>query len=48
MLCPLFNRDSVACVLITMKEPFGVVGRGGARPARRIPLALAPRLSCLA
>jgi glucose-6-phosphate 1-dehydrogenase len=29
MLSPLFCRASVACVLITLKEPFGVERRGG-------------------
>ena len=29
LLGPLFCRASVACVLITLKEPFGAEGRGG-------------------
>uniref|UniRef100_A0A673C883 Glucose-6-phosphate 1-dehydrogenase n=1 Tax=Sphaeramia orbicularis TaxID=375764 RepID=A0A673C883_9TELE len=26
---PIWNRDSVACVVLTFKEPFGTQGRGG-------------------
>lgn len=26
---PIWNRDSVACVVLTFKEPFGTHGRGG-------------------
>ncbi|XP_075898148.1 glucose-6-phosphate 1-dehydrogenase isoform X1 [Nelusetta ayraudi] len=26
---PIWNRDSVACVVLTFKEPFGTKGRGG-------------------
>ena len=26
---PTWNRDSIACVKITFKEPFGTYGRGG-------------------
>ena len=26
---PTWNRDSIACVKITFKEPFGTFGRGG-------------------
>uniref|UniRef100_A0A3Q1K2S0 Glucose-6-phosphate 1-dehydrogenase n=1 Tax=Anabas testudineus TaxID=64144 RepID=A0A3Q1K2S0_ANATE len=26
---PIWNRDSVACVVLTFKEPFGTLGRGG-------------------
>jgi glucose-6-phosphate 1-dehydrogenase len=26
---PTWNRESIACVLITFKEPFGTEGRGG-------------------
>lgn len=26
---PIWNRDSVACVVLTFKEPFGTYGRGG-------------------
>ncbi|OWK49635.1 Glucose-6-phosphate 1-dehydrogenase [Lonchura striata] len=26
---PIWNRDNVACVVLTFKEPFGTEGRGG-------------------
>ena len=26
---PIWNRDSIACVVLTFKEPFGTQGRGG-------------------
>lgn len=26
---PIWNRDNVACVILTFKEPFGTEGRGG-------------------
>ncbi|XP_010015302.1 PREDICTED: glucose-6-phosphate 1-dehydrogenase [Nestor notabilis] len=26
---PIWNRDNVACVVVTFKEPFGTEGRGG-------------------
>lgn len=26
---PIWNRNSVACVVLTFKEPFGTQGRGG-------------------
>ncbi|XP_078679208.1 glucose-6-phosphate 1-dehydrogenase-like isoform X4 [Branchiostoma floridae x Branchiostoma belcheri] len=29
MFSPLWNRDHVQCVVITFKEPFGTMGRGG-------------------
>uniref|UniRef100_A0A671KXC8 glucose-6-phosphate dehydrogenase (NADP(+)) n=1 Tax=Sinocyclocheilus anshuiensis TaxID=1608454 RepID=A0A671KXC8_9TELE len=29
IFAPIWNRDSVACVVLTFKEPFGTQGRGG-------------------
>ena len=29
MFSPLWNRDHIASVVITFKEPFGTKGRGG-------------------
>uniref|UniRef100_G3VHF4 Glucose-6-phosphate 1-dehydrogenase n=1 Tax=Sarcophilus harrisii TaxID=9305 RepID=G3VHF4_SARHA len=26
---PIWNRDNIACVILTFKEPFGTLGRGG-------------------
>lgn len=26
---PIWNRDNIACVILTFKEPFGTEGRGG-------------------
>ncbi|RXM91310.1 Glucose-6-phosphate 1-dehydrogenase [Acipenser ruthenus] len=26
---PIWNRDSISCVVLTFKEPFGTEGRGG-------------------